>query len=95
MSETPVAVSQDPLRRSVTAVREGAAGISRVAARPGPSLCIALPGSSTAAVTGPQAALTRLAELARQLADWADGADIGGARFSEADDSARIRIAAR
>lgn len=95
MSETPVAVSQDPLHRSATTVRRGAAGISGVAARPGLGRIGTLPGSATAAVSGPEAALTRLAELAAALAQWADGADVGATRFSEADDSARIRIAAR
>uniref|UniRef100_UPI0021F3B499 hypothetical protein n=1 Tax=Mycolicibacterium fallax TaxID=1793 RepID=UPI0021F3B499 len=68
-------------------------GIAALARRDGLARAGALPGSATCAVTGPADIARRVAVLAADLANWADGVSGGGQRLTEADDAARRRIA--
>ncbi len=93
MAEDNLALQSARLGAAAAAVRTAAAGIAALARRDGLARAGALPGSATCAVTGPADIARRVAVLAADLANWADGVSGGGQRLTEADDAARRRIA--
>lgn len=93
MADPSVRVDYHRLHDVLTSAAVTAAGLRRLAERNEVGLLAAMPGSATAAVTGPHQVAGRLDTLAAGLSEWAEAATAGARRLAGDDAAAGDRIA--